>query len=234
MPLSKRSKNKPVSASKTSASQHRHGLFFPLLLVSLVLWIGYRAFFNFPVWFDESLGKAIFFGVPVWLYTTVLGFSAIADTLASKKLKPGLLQGLAFGGTYGFVAALLSLISRGGQVETVLLFQAPSFWHEFLLSLLTGFWETLFFFSWIMLVVQDKYRHWGLVNQVLLVAVIFLVFHIPNTILRFEPSQVVGQLFLLFLFAIGQAFLFARRQNAYSLILSQSIWGMVLLIHFTY
>ena len=82
-----------------------------------------------------------------------------------------------------------------------------------------------------MTITQEKYRRWPLLNQVLLVSFIFLLFHIPNALLRFDMSLVAGQLFLLFFFGLGQAYLFARTRNLYSLMLSQAIWGMVLLVH---
>lgn len=212
----------------------QHQAFFPLLILSLVLWVVYRSVFAFPIWFDETLGKAIFFGIPVWLYATVFDYQPILDSFAASKMKRGLLLGIAFGGLFGFAGSIFALSSQGSQVEAVMLFAFPQFWWEFFLSLMTAFWETLFFFSWVMTVIQDRYQRWPLLNQVLLTSAVFVVFHLPNTLLRFDASQVPGQLFLLFLFALGQALIYARRQNAYALVLSHAIWGMVLLIHFTW
>ncbi|MBP9820150.1 hypothetical protein KBC79_05450 [Candidatus Woesebacteria bacterium] len=208
-----------------------HVAFFPVLFVVLVSWYAYRVLFSFPVWFDETVGKAVFFGFPVWLYVTTTASRAIPDTFAPAKLKPGLLLGIAVGGIFGFVMSLLSLAQRGGVVQAVWLFESPLFWREFLLALLTAFWETLLFFSFAMTVILEKFRSWSMVQQVLLTAVIFLIFHVPNTVLRFDAAGVGGQVFILFLFAVGQAFLFASRRNAYALVLSHAIWGMVLLVH---
>lgn len=82
-----------------------------------------------------------------------------------------------------------------------------------------------------MVVVTEKYVKWPLLNQVLMVSFIFLIFHIPNTVLRFNMSVVPAELVLLFFFGLGQALLFARTRNLYALTLSQAIWGMVLLVH---
>ncbi len=209
-----------------------HTLFMPLVVVCLLLWVAYRGLFHFEVWFDELIGKALFFGLPVWLYIHLSGSRAIPDTFSVNKLHSGLLTGVAVGGLFGFAASLLGIWQAGG-VQSAQVFASDTFWWEFLLALLTAFWETVFFFSWIMVAVQEKYSTWSLLKQVLLVAGIFLVFHLPNTFLRFSGTAVVMQAILMFLFALGQALLFARHRNGYALVVSHAIWGMVLLVHLT-
>lgn len=221
----------PSSNTRPARYLSSHVAFFPVLAVVLVCWYIYRLLFNFPVWFDETVGKAIFFGFPVWLYVTITASKSIPETFSLPKLKPGLLLGIAVGGIFGFVMSILSLSQRGGVVQAVWLFESPEFWREFFLALLTGFWETLLFYSFVLTVILEKFKNWPMVTQVLLAAVIFLVFHVPNTVLRFDAAAVGGQVFILFLFAIGQGFLFAARRNAYALVLSHAIWGMVLLVH---
>lgn len=207
-------------------------VFLPMIGMCLLLWFFYRSLFTFPVWFDELVGKALFFGLPVWLYVMVTGTQKITDTLRSSLFKRGLSLGLAVGGVLGFAASLLAIYQRGGGVQPAALFAADGFWWEFFLALLTGFWETLFFFSFVMIALQDTWKHWPLLKQVVIVAAVFVVFHLPNAILRFSGPAIMYQAILLFLFAIGQGFLFAREKNAYALILSHAIWGMVLLVHF--
>ncbi len=187
--------------------------------------------FNFPVWFDEIIGKAIFFGLPVWLYITLTGSDSVIKSFSPEKLKSGLLLGVAVGGIFGFVFSILSIIQNGSVVEAVSLFDSNIFWYEFILALFTAFWETLLFFSFVMTSIQEKFKNWSMLSQVVLVALIFLVFHIPNIILRYDIASVLPQIFILFLFAIGQGFLFYSRKNSFALILSHAIWGMVLLVH---
>lgn len=141
-------------------------------------------------------------------------------------------MGLAVGGVFGFVASLIAIAQRGGVVDAVWLFNSELFWREFLLAMLTAFWETLLFYSFALTVIQEKFTSWSVNKQVLLAAVIFLLFHIPNTIMRFDLVAITPQLMLMFLFGLGQAYLFIARRNAYALILSHAIWGMVLLVHF--
>lgn len=220
------------SRSKSQPYLDSHIAFFPLLTLIFILWILYRSIFQFPVWFDETIGKAVFFGLPVWLYIAISRSDSITDTFASYKLKSGLLMGLAVGGVFGFVASLIAIAQRGGVVDAVWLFNSELFWREFLLAMLTAFWETLLFYSFALTVIQEKFTSWSVNKQVLLAAVIFLLFHIPNTIMRFDLVAITPQLMLMFLFGLGQAYLFIARRNAYALILSHAIWGMVLLVHF--
>lgn len=209
----------------------QHIAFIPLLLLVFVMWCIYRYLFKFPVWFDESIGKAVFFGLPVWLYVSITRSRSISETVSPRYLQSGLWMGLAIGGLFGFAGTIASLLRRGIVIQAAPLFAAEGFWWEFFLAMMTGFWESLFFYCWIMTVIMEKFRKWSLLNQVVVTALIFLAFHIPNTLLRFDLSLVGGQLFLLFFFAVGQAFLFSRVRNIYALALSHAIWGMVLLVH---
>lgn len=206
-------------------------IFFPLLFLTLILWFLYRALFFFPVWFDETIGKAIFFGLPVWLYASVSSTTKIVESFSLSKLKSGLLLGITVGGVFGFVFSLLSIVQKGAPVQAVALFDSPLFWYEFSLALFTAFWETMLFYSFVLTVIREKYMNWSMVTHIMFAAVVFLIFHIPNTLLRYDPTTVLPQLFVLLLFAIGQGFLFYTRKNAYALVLSHAIWGMVLLVH---
>lgn len=221
----------PETVTADQANQHH--AFFPLVAVCLILWIGYRLLFHFPVWFDETIGKAVFFGLPVWMYVFITRNKQMMEAFDVRRLQSGLFLGLAIGGVFGFAASLATLVSKQVVFQSVPLFISTDFWYEFMLAMLTGFWESLFFYVWIMVVVVQKLHRWPLLNQLLLVTGIFLVFHIPNTLLRFSPIDVAPQLFLLAFFAFGQALVFFRSRNLYALALSHAIWGMVLLVHTT-
>lgn len=222
---------KSVSRRRRGGKPSAHIAFYPLVVLTLVLWFLYRYLFSFPVWFDESIGKAVFFGLPVWLYLASTGSREMVDSFAFFKIKRGLLLGLAIGGIFGFTSALLSLAVRKSMVVPAPLFLADTFWWEFFLSLLTAFWESLFFFSWIMVALIEKHKKWPEWHHIAGVVIIFLLFHLPNTALRFSGEAVLVQLFLLTLFALGQSLLFIRERNVYMLVMTHSLWGMVLLLH---
>ncbi|MBT4124326.1 MAG: hypothetical protein HN981_04570 [Candidatus Pacebacteria bacterium] len=225
----------PSKTKKTKRSKKKQRIstvaFIPLLLLSVLFWLLYRSLFQFPVWFDETIGKAIFFGLPVWLYILVSGHKDVSETFASYKVKRGLMMGVAVGGIYGFLAAILA-VSQKGAVIPAFPFSSLAFWSEFLWAMMTGFWETLFFFSFVFLAVKVKFKKWSLLSQILLVSGIFLLFHLPNIVIRFQGISVLYQVILLALFALGQALLFYVEENGYTLVISHAIWGMVLLLHF--
>lgn len=227
MPSKKRSKTK-----KNQSKKQKHQLFWPLLILVFIFWFLYRLLSSFSVFFDELVGKAIFFAFPVLIYLTITGFSATMQTLASNKLKRGLLVGLAIGGILGFAMLITRALVNPGQIQPQAFYLADNFWWEMFLAILTGFFETLFFFSFVMLVIEDRYRSWSLLKKVLVVALVFLIFHLPNLFLRFDLATIYLHASLLFAFALGQALLFYAQRNAYTLLMTQAIWGMVLLVHF--
>jgi hypothetical protein len=242
MPSRKAKRSSTASTSrKTSKSTSRNrkaqfktntALFIPIVLLVFVTWFLYRALFNFPVWFDEIVGKAIFFGLPVMIYVNVTGFSGLAESIRFNKFKVGLLQGIAFGGMFGFAGAIASVLSKSGAVVPVPLFGSEIFWSEFGLAVFTGFWESLFFYGFIMAMIQVGWSHWTVMKQVVVTGLIFAAFHVPNVFFQTQDlTGVLGYSLLVLAFGIGQAFLFSRDKNLYTLIVVHAIWGMTLLVH---
>jgi len=241
MPSKKRHKTTSHSRSKSSNKKKTrrsrkkrvdHQLFWPLVILVFVIWVLYRYLFSFSVLFDELIGKALFFAFPVLIYINVTNWSKIIDTFSPTKFRRGLLVGLGVGGIFGFAAVILSMLGDSGLVVPTPYYQADYFAWEFFLAILTGFFETFFFFSFIQLVIEDRYRSWSAWRQVSLVALIFLLFHLPNLIINFSGTAIIWQMILLFSLAYGEALFFKREQNAYMLVLIQAIWGMVLLLYF--
>jgi len=142
------------------------------------------------------------------------------------------LIGLVIGGILGFMAVIAKALLNAGQIQPLAFYAAENFWWEMFLAILTSFFETLFFFSFVMLVIEDRYQKWSLFKKILVVALVFLIFHLPNLFLRFNLETIYLHSLLLFVFALGQALLFYVQRNAYTLLMTQAIWGMVLLIHF--
>lgn len=225
--------SKKINKTKSRQSKkQKHQLFWPLLILVFILWLIYRVLFSFSVFFDELVGKAIFFAFPVLIYLAITGFSLTMETLAFKKLKRGLLLGLVIGGLLGFIVVITKALFQASQIQPMAYYLADGFWWEMFLAILTSFFETLFFFSFVMLIIEDRYKKWSLFKKIVVVASIFLIFHLPNLFLRFDWQAVYLNSVLLFTFAIGQALLFYAQRNAYTLLMTQAIWGMVLLIHF--
>jgi len=225
------SKRKNKTTSRPTRKINHH-LFWPLLILVFILWLLYRLLFSFSVIFDEFVGKSIFFAFPVLIYIAITNWPAIMDTFSARKLRSGLLIGLAMAGIFGFSVAILAALRHGVTVQPVPVFMAEYFWWELFLAFITSFFETLFFFSFVMMVIIDRYRHWSQLRQVAVVALIFLIFHLPNLLLRFSGQAILWQILLLFSLAFGEGILFLKWRNAYVLVVIQAIWGMVLLLHF--
>ncbi len=204
---------------------------WPFLALIAACFYLYRFWFSFPVWFEESVVKALFFGLPVWFYVVANKFEDVNESFSWSRMKPGLLLGIALGGIFGFVTSILALVTRGSVVAAAPLFASDRFWYEFFLAILTGFWETLFFYSFVGSVILAFYKKLGLTAQILMISAVFLIFHLPNIFLRFAGFQSITMVLMLALFGLGQSLLFYRWRNGYTLILTQAIWGMVLLVH---
>lgn len=217
----------------TPAKHHEdRKLFFIILSLIFVVWVIYRlALPQFPVWFDETAGKALIFGLPVWYYLIVTRNKTVWETFSWEKFEPGFLMGVAFGGIYGFVTSVIFLLNSGGEVQNVNLFLSSQFWWEFGLAVFTGFWETLLFFSLVQTMLNHFYPKWTLNRQALAVTLIFVAFHLPNILLRADAMAIGWQIILLACFAAGQSLIFSQTKNSYALVLSHTFWGMVLLTH---
>jgi hypothetical protein len=211
------------------SSEQNKTIFFALVALCFLFWLLYRSLFNFPVLFDETIGKAIFFGLPVLIFASVANYQKSSWALRPSKLFSGLLRGLAYGGLIGFFSLMIITIATQKTIEPIPLFLASSFWGELLLATLTAFWESLFFFGFFQTVLSDLIKSEGRV--ILFVSLIFLVFHIPNLLLRFVGLDVTFLIGLLYLFGFGQAVIFSQEKNIYPLIITHTVWGMILLIH---
>lgn len=223
-------KESPFSLSGVHDGAQRHQAFLALIFVTFFIWTTYRLLFQFPVWFDETIGKTVFFGLPVWLYVILSQSTVPLRSLRAEKLYPGILLGLAWGGMYGFVGTLAVLMGSSG-VQSAALFLSSTFWTDFFLAVATGFWESLFFFGWIFAIAEKRFPAWGRLQVMGFVTSAFVLFHIPNLLLRVPLYAVPSQLFLVAFFALGQCFLFVYHRNIYALTLSHAIWGMVLLVY---
>jgi hypothetical protein len=67
------------------------------------------------------------------------------------------LLGLAVGGIFGFIGVFLGALSKGGSVSFLPHYLADWFWQELLLAIMTGFFETLFFFSFVMIIKKKSF-----------------------------------------------------------------------------
>lgn len=197
-----------------------------------IVWALYRSLFVFPDWFDEIFAKGVVFGLPSLLYARNALRGREKLGLSPDRFWCGMYMGLLVGGIYGFVGAFRSL-SSGTHVEPGMLFASSQFWYTFFLAMMTGWWESVFFFGYIMNALKDEYKL-PEVFAVVVACIVFVAFHAPlRFMLEGFGSIAVAQLTLLGIFAAGQAILFLRTKSLYSIVISHALWGMVLMIYGT-
>ena len=132
------------------------GLFWLLVTLSFVSLVWYRLMFHLPVWFDEIFAKAVLFGVPFLVYAVITRQSVTVFGLNPKKFWLGAYVGLALGGVFGFVAMFASALKHQGHVLIPYLFSSPIFWWTFSLALATAWWESLFFYGFILSILLNS------------------------------------------------------------------------------
>lgn len=214
-----------------TGSSHRPNLplFWMLVGLSLAALVSYRLFFSLSVWFDEIIAKAVIFGAPFLIYVLLVRRSVSAFGLDPRRFWLGAYLGLALGGAFGFIAMLASAVKTGGQVLIPNLFFASDFWWTFFLALATAWWESLFFYGFVLNVLLAG--KWGEWKAAFMATAVFIIFHAPILILRGSLTGAVVPLLLLTLFAFGQAVLYLRFRSLIAMVVSHAFWGMALLVY---
>ena len=216
-----------VSTTRSAAPS----LFWMLVGISFLALVWYRALFHLPVWFDEFFAKAILFGLPFLVYVWSTKQSVVQFGLNPKRFWLGAYLGLALGGTFGFVAMVSSALKHGGHILIPYLFSSPQFWWTFSIAFATAWWESLFFYGFVLSVLLTIYKknEW---KTCLMATAIFLLFHAPILLLRGGVSaSSLLSLVLLGFFAFGQSVIFIRYKSLISIVVSHAFWGMTLLVY---
>jgi len=205
--------------------------FFFIMMSLFFVWLAYRSFFTFPVWFDEGVAKALIFGIPVVWFASQSRFISTELGINDNQLFPGLFLGIAIGGLYGF-AGLLIQVSAGQAVTPGALFASSGFWWIAFLAMLTAWWESLFFFGLPTQYIKSIAPWFSETLIGAFVVFFFLLFHAPlrGIITGWQPQFII-QMGLLTLFAIGQFIFYLRTKNMYALVLSHLLWGLVIEIY---
>ncbi|HZZ98333.1 MAG TPA: CPBP family intramembrane glutamic endopeptidase [Candidatus Saccharimonadia bacterium] len=200
------------------------------LAVVFGIWVLYRLTANFPTWVDEIFVKGLVFGIPAWAYACTIKDGHNRLGLNDKLFWKGMFSGLMLGGVYEFIG-VFSYMLRGTTFQHEYLFAEPLFLGAFFLALMTAWWESLFFFGYVLNRSLDMF-HKQEIPAIVMSAVVFVAFHAP---LRLMINGITPQfwygLVVLFLFAVGQGILYLRTKSIFSIILSHALWGMVLLIY---
>ncbi|MEP7166962.1 MAG: CPBP family glutamic-type intramembrane protease [Candidatus Woesebacteria bacterium] len=205
-----------------------HYLFWMLVLLSFFSLVVYRFTVHAPIWFDEIIFKALIFGAPVWIYALLTKKKPSFFGLEASTFWVGAFNGLAIGGLLSFIA----IVTYSFRKQTMMipgLFSSGVFWNEFGLAFATAWWESLFFYGLILPVVRAKCK--DDLNALAFVSVIFLLFHMPNLVLKVGLMGSFQPLLLLTAFAFGQGIIFLRTKSVATVVVSHAFWGMALLVY---
>ncbi len=213
---------------KLSTYSNSFHVFWLVVLASFCSLVLYRLSIHAPVWFDEIFAKALIFGAPLWFYARVSKQPHSFFGLECKRFWVGAFNGLALGGLFGFVATLASSY-RKATVFIPGLFQSNAFWWEFSLAFATAWWESLFFYGFILPILTKKVKNE--MNALGYTTVLFLLFHFPNLILKVGLAASLQPMLLLAVFAFGQGILFLRTRSIATVVISHAFWGMALLVY---
>jgi hypothetical protein len=214
-------------------SYHRStSAMWPLVIFSFIALLVYRLLNAkngyFPVWVDEIIVKAFIFGVPSFAYALITREGAVGLGLSKRQFWPGALNGLAMGGFFGFVALVMSTFLKG-HVLIPYVFASSQFWWQFFLAFMTAWWESLFFYGFILNALHAHYR--DEVKSIQMTTLLFVIFHAPIILLSVGVGKAVLPLLLLSLFAFGQAVIFLRYRSLSTIVISHAFWGMALLVY---
>ncbi|HSW89462.1 MAG TPA: CPBP family glutamic-type intramembrane protease [Patescibacteria group bacterium] len=198
-----------------------------LILVAFFALTLYRFTTHFPTWFDEVVFKALVFGLPVWKVTRMRRLSHATLGFDVKTFWPGMFTGLAVGGCFGFLALIVASTGHT-HFFTPGIFQTAKFWELFGLAFATAWWESLFFFSFVLTFLTRHLKdEWQAVGYM---SLLFVLFHAPLQIVSVGVSASIMPLLLLACFAFGQGVLFLRTKSINAIILSHAFWGMTILV----
>lgn len=133
---------------------------FGIFILILMVWWGYRSWFNFPLWVDELMIKpVVFVGIPV-----MAGFR-VKDKIKVNNVLIGLTTGLLFG--------LIQVVVKWTKVGEMVFH-----WNSLVSVTLIGtaVAEELLFRGYIFGEVQKKFQP---VAVILISAILFAIIHVP-------------------------------------------------------
>jgi len=192
-----------------------------------IVWGLYRLLFRMPEWFEETVLKAMVFGVPVFVAVIRVEKKTLTDLgMVTKGLLAALYFGLLFGlwlAVFGNIVAFL----RDGGVSFNPDVSVLKFGNLMMLGLVTAFWEQLLFVGYFLpRVVKDLGSE---LLGLLIVAFMFAVLHMPIQVAQgVDLGQMTIRFILLYSLAFGNGVLYLRLKNLAAPIFAHVAWGSVI------
>lgn len=200
---------------------------FALFSFIFVVWAIYRYFPEIlPMWAEELILKPVIWLIPTfWLVKKIEKLPLASLGMTKINLFPSLYWGIGLGMVFSLEGLLTNILKYGNLSLETLQYTPLPFIGAVALSFITAFSEELVFRGYIF------NRLWQIWKKELLAsivsAILFAIIHLPIGIfvLGYAPTVMMVFLFLVFIFGIGSAFVFARTGNIASSILLHVLWS---------
>lgn len=208
-----------VKASKTLSIKHATILFAYLLIV----WGFYRLLFQFPEPFEEVLVKPLVWLLPVAYFLRKERDSIRSIGITLENIFPTIYFSLALGIVFALEGVLINYV-KYGELSFGANIGRSGFAVALLLSFITAVSEELAFRGYLFTRLWKGLSGEWRANLVTSCAWVLIHFPIAFFDWRLAPVALVTYLALVFIFAVGSAFLFARTKNIFSSVLLHVLW----------
>ena len=202
-----------------------------LYAVVLLVWGLYRLLFRMPVWVEESVLKALVFGLPVfWLAFKRDKLSSRDLGITSENMLMTVLFGLGLGVLMALFGQMGNLFRYGGLAMQQISFTSAQLGGYIILSLVTAFWEQLLFSGYMLRqLVRVCSDEW---IPILTVALLFALLHVPALVFVHAVglTHLLLSVALLVLLSLGTSVLMLRTKNLIAPMMAHALWGIVVFV----
>lgn len=205
---------------------------FSLFSFIFVVWAVYRYFPEIlPTWAEELILKPIIWLVPTfWMVTFVEKKPLSSLGFLSANLFPSLYWGIGLGMVFALEGLMTNILKYGGLWISPAQYSPLPFLGAIFLSFVTALSEETVFRGYIFNRFWQIWKNEWLANFV--ASLLFIVIHLPVGVfvLGYTPIVMLVYLFLVFVFAVGSGFVFARTGNIVSSILLHVFWSWPIIL----
>lgn len=205
---------------------------FVLFSFIFVIWAFYRYFPEIlPTWVEELILKPVVWIIPTfWLVKKIEKKPLSSLGFTQKNLFPSVYWGIGLGLVFAFEGLLTNILKYGGLKTTPVVGTPLAFFGTLFLSFATAFSEEVVFRGYIFNRLREIWKNEWLAS--LASAILFMIIHLPVGVfvLGYTPSVMLAFLFLVLVYGIGAAFVFARTGNLVSSILLHVLWSWPIIL----
>jgi hypothetical protein len=203
------------------------------LLLYVIIGLGwgvYRLLFRLPTIIEETILKAIVFGIPVFYVAHKRQWRWKELGMTVDNLTASVYLGILLGMILGVAGNFGNTIRHGGLQFNDFGLTSATLGSFIILSLVTAFWEQLLFTGMFLRLLAEVIKdEWKLTW---LVAILFVGLHIPALLLiqQLQGVQFVVAVILLLLLQMGSVILMLRYKNLAAPIMAQALWGVTVFL----